>query len=217
MDQDEKKKNANMALWICCTIGVLILIFLMIFAATNPNNNTMGGATENDSAVVSSVADVDSAIAAVDEKEKQIDEKAWGFHEEKDEMHGGNNVWATLESDDYATFDFPYDGGSSLTITVRYMKKYGNDVILNISKGQFGGNEYEGTNYVTVRFDGGSPHRYYFNEPDDGSSDQIFIVKKGGFISNLESSKKIIIEAPFYQSGCHIFHFHCDKKLIWRH
>lgn len=53
MDQDEKKKNANMALWACCTIGALIFIFLILFAATNPNNNTTGDATENDSAIVS--------------------------------------------------------------------------------------------------------------------------------------------------------------------
>ena len=38
--------------------------------------------------------------------------------------------------------DFPYEGYTYATISVRYMKKYGYDVTIVISKGQIHGNQY---------------------------------------------------------------------------
>lgn len=103
-----------------------------------------------------------------------------------------------------------------MTISIRYMKKYGYDAILAISPGQFDANEYAGNNHVTARFDGGSPRRYIVTEPSDGSSDYIFIQKKSDFISRCKKAKSIKIEAPFYQEGSAVFEFTVTKPLVWK-
>lgn len=112
-----------------------------------------------------------------------------------------------------SNFDFPYEGNSYLTITVRWMKKYGYDVLLEITKGQMVGNEYNGTNYVRVRFDGGKVQKFYYNEPNDGSSNLVFLKKAHTFIEKCKSAKDIIIEQEFYQEGVHQFKFHVDEPL----
>lgn len=128
-------------------------------------------------------------------------------------MDDSKNYWYSLQSDNYANFDFPYEGNSYLTITVRWMKKYGYDVLLEITKGQMVGNEYNGTNYVRVRFDGGKVQKFYYNEPNDGSSNLVFLKKAHTFIEKCKSAKDIIIEQEFYQEGVHQFKFHVDEPL----
>ena len=45
-----------------------------------------------------------------------------------DEMTDSENIWASVKSDNYVNQDFPYEGNTYASITVRYMKKYGYDV-----------------------------------------------------------------------------------------
>ncbi len=139
--------------------------------------------------------------------------KTWNLKTSQDEMDDSKNYWYSLVSDNYANFDFPYEGNSYLTITVRWMKKYGYDVLLEIDKGQMVGNEYNGTNYVRVRFDGGKVQKYYYNEPNDGSSNLVFLRNAQRFIEKCKTAKDIIIEQEFYQEGVHQFKFHVDEPL----
>jgi hypothetical protein len=204
----ENKQGNNVVLIIAAFIGLIILIVVVCLSLGN--NNTKKNVTDLDT------LETDSAIYNGENPGAQADEKkGWEYTTEKDEMRDSKNRYATLISDNYAMFDAPYDGGSSLSITVRYMKKYGTDVMLQINPGQFNGNEYEGTNYVTVRFDGGSPRRYTFNESDDGSPDVIFINKKSDFIARCKKAKSLKIEAPFYQEGNVVFNFKVNKTLKW--
>lgn len=204
---DTTKRNFVIAL----IIFVVIFFMVMICIKTNsmkPNNNS-GYNSDSDSVYVDAV---DTSTS--DAQANQNVPKGWIFNNSEDEMRNTTDVWASLESDNMVNFDFPYDGGSTLTITVRYMRK--SDVLLKISSGQFIGNDITGDNYVTVKFNNGSPKRYYFNEPSDGSTDCIFINKKSNFISNLRKAKVIMIEAPFYNAGDQVFQFHVDKPLNWR-
>lgn len=185
-----------------------------IIGCTSPNGQT--GSTEDvDSAAVESVIDADSTESTAVAEPAEVVKKTWNTSTETDEMRGTTNIWTYIISDNVEYFDFPYNGGSTLRLDVRYMKKYGTDVMLSISKGQFGGNEYNGTNYVTFKFDDGDLKKYYFNTANDGSTDCIFLKKKSELISKLKKAKTIMIEAPFFDSGNKVFKFNVDEPLTW--
>lgn len=139
----------------------------------------------------------------------------WRITDDIDAMTDTKNIWAIITSDDYIRQDFPYDGLTYASITVRYMKKYGYDVLIEITKGQIDGREYYGTNYITVRFDGGAPKKYYYNEAADGSADVVFLKSSSDFIKKCKKAKDIIIDIPIYQSGRPVFSFHVDEPLVW--
>ena len=143
----------------------------------------------------------------------EVEKKTWSLQTKQDEMDDSKSYWYSLQSDNYANFDFPYEGDSYLTITVRWMKKYGYDVLLEITDGQMVGDEYNGTNYVRVRFDGGKVQKFYYNEPNDGSSNLVFLRNAQKFIEKCKNAKDIIIEQEFYQEGVHQFKFHVDEPL----
>ncbi len=144
-----------------------------------------------------------------------INAKRWETSTSIDEMTGTENIWKSLTSDNTHHFDFPYEGGSTLKLTVRYMKKYGNDVILKISSGQVLCSEYNGTNYVNIRFDDEAPMRFYTNEPADYSSDHVFLNNPTKFINKAKKAKTIKVEIPIYEEGRPIFTFTVDEPLTW--
>lgn len=182
---------------------------------TAPNGQAGSGQDEDSIAVVIE-SEADSAESmVVAEPTEVVTKKTWSTATETDEMRGTTDIWTYIISDNEVNFDFPYNGGSRLRIDVRYMKKYGTDVMLTISKGQFSGSEYNGTNYVTFKFDDGDLKKYYFNTASDGSADCIFLQKKTELISKLKKAKTIMIEAPFYDSGNKVFKFNVDEPLTW--
>lgn len=106
--------------------------------------------------------------------------------------------FASIEADDQLQFKFPYQGGSVVNLFVR--KRRGkNDVILQVSKGQFltgiDGGE------LLVKFDDQKPVTYSYTEPADGSTTAAFITNTVGFIAKLKKAKHLIIETEFYQEG----------------
>ena len=82
-------------------------------------------------------------------------------------------------------------------------KGLGEEVLMKVDKGQF--MSYD--EYIQVRFDDGEPVRYNINSPQDGSSDTIFIKNATNFITQLQDSSSIKIEAPFYQEGRKVIYF----------
>ena len=148
---------------------------------------------------------------------KEKDSVRWQVSESVDEMTDSKNVWKSLVSENLVHFSFPYEGGSSLNVCVRYMKKYGTNVILTISKGQLLSNEYNGTNYVTVRFDDDAPQKFYTTEPADGSSDCLFLTNARKFIKRAKTAKSIKIQVPVYQEGNPTFTFKVDVPLTWEY
>lgn len=140
----------------------------------------------------------------------------WYFHFQKDEMTDTKNIFATIQSDNSISQDFPYEGNTYASITVRYMKKYGYDVLIQITKGQIDGREYYGTDYITARFDEGTPKKYFFDESSDGSSEVVFLRNKTDFITRCKQAKDIKIDIPIYQAGRPVFSFHVDEPLKWR-
>lgn len=193
----------NMKKIILAIVGVSFLVLCINMCNSITTSN--GTYLDSDTAVIDTALYGNTPI--------EVEKKTWSLQTKQDEMDDSKSYWYSLQSDNYANFDFPYEGDSYLTITVRWMKKYGYDVLLEITDGQMVGNEYNGTNYVRVRFDGGKVQKFYYNEPNDGSSNLVFLRNAQKFIEKCKNAKDIIIEQEFYQEGVHQFKFHVDEPL----
>ncbi len=182
-----------------------VSFFVLCINMCNSITTSNGAYLDSDTAVIDTALYGNTPI--------EVEKKAWSLQTKQDEIDDSKSYWYSLQSDNYANFDFPYEGDSYLTITVRWMKKYGYDVLLEITDGQMVGDEYNGTNYVRVRFDGGKVQKFYYNEPNDGSSNLVFLRNAQKFIEKCKNAKDIIIEQEFYQEGVHQFKFHVDEPL----
>ena len=144
----------------------------------------------------------------------------WKTSFSNDEMRGTAQKFIMLDSENSVNFDFPYSGGSTLTVILRSKKiklKEGQkaddlkptEALIVISKGQFICSSYNDC-HVSIKFDEGKIQQYSMTEAADGSSDLIFFSGSANVIKNLQSHKKAIIEAEFYQSGREQFKFYID-------
>lgn len=156
----------------------------------------------------------DSGAAAA-QKTEEKDSITWEIRTALDEMTDSENIWASVKSDNYVNQDFPYEGNTYASITVRYMKKYGYDVLISIDRGQIVGFDYNNSNFVTVRFDSAAPKKYYFNDAADGSTETVFLRNAKDFMEKCKKANNIKVQIPLYQAGQPIFSFHVDKPLVW--
>ena len=186
-------------------LAIVGVSFLVLCINCNSITTSNGTYLDSDTAVIDTALYGNTPI--------EVEKKTWSLQTEQDEMDDSKSYFYSLQSDNYANFDFPYEGDSYLTIGVRWMKKSGYDVLLKITDGQMVGNEYNGTNYVRVRFDGGKVQKFYYDEPNDGSSNLVFLRNAQKFIEKCKNAKDIIIEQEFYQEGVHQFKFHVDEPL----
>ena len=193
-------------------LGIICAILAIAFT-NSCNNATKANTNKNDTIAVDS-ANTNDSTAIYDSLNNEF-KKGWVYKSEVDEMDGSTTKKAIIESSNAVEFDFPYNGGSTLGICIRKTKKYGNEVMISISNGQFISNEYNGTNYVTVRFDNNAPIKFSTVEPSDYSSDLLFLENSKKFIKLAKNAKTIKIEAPFFNEGSYVFTFDTNKPLVW--
>lgn len=142
---------------------------------------------------------------------------SWRYKETKDEMRNKTSYFASKTSNNTIELSFPYQGGSSVTLMLRKHSEYGNDVMFNLSKGQFSC-RIHGCN-ISVKFDDGNIEKYAVSESESGSNDVLFLsgrksMKK--FMDKLKSAKKMVIEFPIYDYGRAQFTFD-TQGLEWKH
>ena len=125
----------------------------------------------------------------------------WAYDDRHDAMRGTTMRLAWVASDTHPTFDFPYAGGSTLTLQLRH-RGASDDVMLFLDRGQFICQPF-GEGHVSVKFDDGPVQRFGCGEASDGRATVIFLMPAGRFISQLRKAHRVIIEAEFYQSGSH--------------
>ena len=205
-----KNRKRNRPIYPLIMICVCILYGIILYSFERCKNSwKIKGKSDTD--VVKNDVKSTNVLTPVKEPVKVT----WDITTETDAMTDSKNIWAKITSDDYICQDFPYEGLTYAYITARYMKKYGYDVLIQISKGQINGRDYNGTNYITARFDGSTPKRYYFDESADGSPETVFIRQHSDFIKKCKQAKNIKIDIPIYQSGRPVFSFHVDEPLVW--
>lgn len=203
---DEKRRSCLSVFFFCIVIIILIVAVIKTFSDDEKRS------AKKEAEVEKKVSEVVEKANKEVEKEKV---KEWEFSFDEDEMTSTRNVYARISSDNTIDQDFPY-GATGANICIRYMKKYGYDVLVTIDEGQFSGIDVSGTNYIMVRFDKGKAIKYWYSNSDDGSSDCVFIRKTNDFIKRCKEAKDIKIELPLFQNGRPVFKFHVDKPLVWR-
>lgn len=207
--EETKKKNGCMK-WALIILGGFVLMIILGNILGDDVQTSQDLKTASDTVAVAATEDnVDNG----NKNDKNL--KTWQYQSSIDEMTDTKNVWASLVSDNYIEQEFPYEGDTYATIIIRYMKKYGTDVILKIDQGQIVGVDVNTSNYVTVRFDDAEPRKYYFNNAADLSTEQVFLRNAKDFVNRCKSAKVIKVDIPIYQFGRPVFTFHVDKPLEW--
>lgn len=207
VDNDKVEGNNNTGIILAFVAVAMLILVFVVFGFAEKKTPPLD---ETEIVVDSEIVEV------VEPATPETTKSTWDFTFNKDQFTDSKNIWASITSDNYITQEFPYNGQTRAIITVRYMKKYGFDVIIQISQGQMNGTQYYGTDYITARFDNGSAKKYYFNESADGDSKVVFLRKSSEFIKNCKSAKDIVIDLPLYQGGRPVFNFHVDEPLTWR-
>lgn len=138
---------------------------------------------------------------------------AWTYQTAKDEMRGTEVMTASLDSPKLLSFPFPYQGGSKVTLNL--IKRSGKtEIMLSISKGQFICYRHDGGE-VSARFDGGNVQSFQCADAVGGSAKVMFIQPESRFLAALKRSKKLIIEATFYNQGRLQIPFE-TAGLVWK-
>ena len=203
---DGKSSSSAYSIFIYMTVLLGVIAIFCIFALTaNKNSSSSADYASVDSDYVDSTSMPEEGALA-----------KWQYDTSKDQMRGATDYSAVLYSD-YNEEGGSYDGGN-MYIIVRKAKKFGGlDVFLRLTNDQFGGSDYDGNNYVTVKFDNNSLMKFYYDEGADNGTDLAFIRKKSAFLEALKKAKSIRIEARLFSAGTQQFNFHTDHPLKWDH
>lgn len=206
---EPKKKRSCLKIFLGF-FGFMILLSIIANCCTDDSSKTQPAKDG-----VSTVADVDSTSDASASNESAEPKSKWNYSETEDEMTGKTSYFASLESDNYVQFDFPYNNSLIyLTLNVRKSPRYGTDVYITIPEGQFM-SSYNGTT-ISVRFDDGKVLKYNCSEPDDNSTTTLFINDAKSFIKKLKASEECRISASFFQEGSPTFTFQ-TAGFEWEH
>ncbi|WP_122721536.1 hypothetical protein [Pseudomonas proteolytica] len=151
--------------------------------------------------------------AAAERARRQNMGLAWNYTDSEDGISGKSVRRAFVSSINTVDFKFPYGGTQRATLTIRKHPRWGTSVYVAIEKGQFicGYDDCD----VRVRFSKGNAQRMSASEPDDHSSNLLFISNASSFISQARKSDKVYIEANFYQEGSRVFEFD-TSGLEWK-
>lgn len=141
------------------------------------------------------------------------DKNNWRYKESEDKMTSKKVYSAVVTANELLNFDFPYNGGSTATLTLRY-KDGETNVMLQVDKGQFISN-VNGNN-VRVRFGSSKAKRYSTSMSSDYAHDLIFIGNETDFVRNVKKNERVIIETEFYNEGVRQIEFDI-RNLKWNH
>lgn len=143
---------------------------------------------------------------------ENLEPKNWTYETSPDELHNKDTKFAITESVNQAYFDFPYNGGSNLMLSIR-KNHAGTDAYITISKGQFVCGASSGCD-VAFKFDNGEIMNVTMVGPDSYASDVLFVKldsTEEKIINKIKASKKLIIAPNFYQHGTVQFTFDVSK------
>jgi hypothetical protein len=194
-NQAKKQKPFYKKTWV---IVVGVIVFLIIIANLGASDET--STTSSNSTTETST------------KESNEVKSNWSYSEDEDKMTNEKRFFASSVSTNEIEFEFPYNGGSNFTLTLRNMGK-GNEIVLQVSKGQFMSGIMS-SEHCRVKFDDGETVKYTYNSASDGSADVIFFDNSTKFLTKLKTAKKLMIEAPFFDAGRQVINFEIEG-LSW--
>ena len=198
------KKNGKWGCLFVVLLGAILIVWLL---------------TKSQDSALEEQSHIEQLKQRMDDEVKELQEqqqKHWQISRTIDEMTDKERVVASLMSENEVYFKFPYDGGSSLKMSIR---RWNNDldVFFSISKGQFTCSEYNGTNNVMIRFDDEEAVKYRVVESATNRSDMVFILSPSSVKTILSKCKKahtIKVRANFFDEGSRDFVFEPNEPLI---
>lgn len=189
-------------------IGVICLFIFIDMCSHKSDVKTFDEIRKEDS-----IAAIKEDTTLLTYENKPVIQK-WEYSEDANVMTDSKDYYASIKANDLLYFDSPYEGGVSASIVLRH-RDGKNDIMLQISKGQFLSNSL-GNKTIRVRFDKQKPERYSYVEPSDGSTEVIFIRNASKFLSKLKQTNRTIIECEFYDEGIRTMTFNTDS-LKWKY
>lgn len=191
-------------------VGFIVIIFISIVASLFSDDDTPK--KESYSSAYNTTGTLNAGLSPeqIREKERQdsireANASYWHYRTKEDEMTSKKTYFAWIESENQAYFDFPYEGGSTLTLTLRQHPQWGKNVYIEISKGQFV-STYGGET-IKVRFDDKPAKTFTLSEPADYDHTFRFVSGYSTFLSELKTAKVMKIQASFFEGGTRIFTF----------
>ncbi|MGV2904635.1 hypothetical protein [Achromobacter sp. AGC25] len=138
----------------------------------------------------------------------------WRYSSTEDAMRGSTEKIAELKSNNRVSLQFPYQGGSDLTIVLRHSQRLGGlSAMVQLSKGQLLC-EFRGCNLV-VKFDDEPIMHLWAHAASGGHRNTIFLQDESPFLARLRSAKKVIIEVDIWKHGPTQFTFQATG-LDWK-
>lgn len=172
-----------------------VISFFMVGVFAEPST-TKGGEAEQ---VADATEGSEASDAATPEEVEAKPASAWEYHTQKDEMRGAESRFAQLSGSNTIDLDFPY-GEQRGRLVIRQSAQHGFDIIVGVDSGQIMCNSFTNS-HINVKFDDGPIQRYRCFDASDGTNNMVFIDGAKGFLAKLKKSKKIIVEAEFFQNG----------------
>ncbi|MFV0247683.1 MAG: hypothetical protein ACK5H1_01810 [Tenacibaculum sp.] len=139
-----------------------------------------------------------STTSTTNDNSENENKTNWRYSESIDEMDNTKKIIAYINSDNSIKFDFPY-GNSDFKLSVRNWKGR-NTVYISCSKCQFISG-FSGEKTYRIKFDDEAPIRVSANHSSSGGADIVFFGSVSRIISKLKTSKKLMIEAEFFNFG----------------
>ncbi|MEO3405731.1 hypothetical protein AAFN85_17595 [Mucilaginibacter sp. CAU 1740] len=136
--------------------------------------------------------------AAAKQPVRNSSTRTWIYSEETDQKIPGKKYSADIVANELLQFDFPEDGGSTVTLSIDKTSTI-TRALLNISKGQFSAG-IEGS-IVNIGFDNAQPLAFKASSVTNGGEAIISIDDVKSLIQSLKFAKKMTIRADFYDSG----------------
>lgn len=200
---------------------LLILLILLEQSCSNKKETKISDAEmaiKVDSAMKATMKQVqeenDSIVKVSNIAKMKNKQYKWIYTEREDKMTSSKKYYAEIEANEVLRFNFPYDGGSIATLTLRSKGKSSQDIYLSVSKGQFKNDSDGGV--IKIRFDDNVAKKYSYSNSSDGSTDIIFLDSVGSILDKIKKSKRMLIEVEFYQEGLRVIEFYTEG-LKWEH
>ena len=138
------------------------------------------------------------------EREKQS-HGAWHYQVKVDEMTDVRTYIASIASDNFVNFDFPYNGPQQGTVVIS-SGLGGNKIIFFIEKGQILCDSYDGCS-VSIRFGSRNPISFKASGSSTHESTILFLSGSKTFLDNMRVVDTIKVSVKAYEEGSNVFTF----------
>lgn len=139
---------------------------------------------------------------------------AWHYNSFTDPMTSRTVPYATVQSTNSMSLDFPYRGENFGHLTVRSAKS-GPEVLFRIDKGQTMCRSYDYSCTVTVRFDEKPAMSFAATGPSDHSTETAFLSQSAKFVAEAKKARAIKVSMDIYHAGTQVLEFGPLTPLEW--